>query len=87
MLNVSIKPKAPPGTAHGHARQIRHADSNPSNSVHSPPTPSGSVDNVSVIVLNLATVWFCAWAASPHCHGHKCFHLHLEWLLNACGTS
>lgn len=56
MLNVSTETKAPPGTAHGHARQIRYADSSPSNSVYSPPTPSGSVDNLAVtsgVVLNL----------------------------------
>lgn len=34
-----------------------------------------------------ATVWFCVWAASPHCRCHKCIHLRLEWLLNTCGTS
>lgn len=38
MLNVSTetKTKAPPGTAHGHARQIHHADSNPSDSAQQP---------------------------------------------------
>lgn len=37
--------------------------------------------------IQLPTAWFCAWAASPYCHSQKCFHPHLKWLLNTCGTS